>query len=424
MSTTTAPNLKRLGVDKWGKGWRVRISFPGIGRHAETGFPSEAAAVVRAIELHELKAAGDTPAARPAEATLRSAAEALLARKAVAGKRGPLRAKGLEWWRRSLKPWIEGPFAERPLSALRRDQVEDAILARAAIAPTSARNERQALLAALEYAAGRGARFDLAILRIPPVQVTRRRERRALTAAELEFLAEHVVDYARRLVLAQGTIGNRVGELFLAAPEHVDLDGAELFVPAANCKEGRDKTIPLTAEEVELLREQRGGLHVVDTSSSTAGCPTMPTGSSRLFTTRTGTPWRHTQFERLVWSKAIRRAAAAWRAEHELGELAATPFEWYVDGERRWLTTHDLRSTAVTLMREAGISREDAAERVGHADGGKLLGDVYDLGDRTARVQRAIAAAAPQGLRRQLVEPAPRATTRATAGSTNGTVSP
>jgi len=50
-------------------------------------------------------------------------------------------------------------------------------------------------------------------------------------------------------------------------------------------------------------------------------------------------------------------------------------------------------------MRDAGISREDAADRVGHSDRGKLVDAIYDKGSRTARVARALAEAAPAGLR-------------------------
>ena len=104
-----------------------------------------------------------------------------------------------------------------------------------------------------------------------------------------------------------------------------------------------------------------------------------------------------------MWSKAVRRAAEAWRIEHELGPTDPTPFEWLdVNGQREWITTHDLRATAVTLMREVGMPREEASERVGHVDGGKLVADVYDRGDRTARVRRALDEVAPNGLRAAL----------------------
>ena len=41
------------------------------------------------------------------------------------------------------------------------------------------------------------------------------------------------------------------------------------------------------------------------------------------------------------------------------------------------LTCHDLRHTAASLMRQAGIPAELVAERLGHADGGALLLRTY-----------------------------------------------
>ena len=64
----------------------------------------------------------------------------------------------------------------------------------------------------------------------------------------------------------------RSGELFTPTDDRVDLDGAAVFVPAELCKVGVDKRIPLP-EEVDLLREQLGGLRVVDPSSPTAHLP-------------------------------------------------------------------------------------------------------------------------------------------------------
>jgi integrase len=320
-----------------------------------------------------------------------------------------------------------------PVSLLRRAPLEDYLhLERALEAPAAARDERAGLLASLQVAADRGATFDLSILRIPTIELDVR-ERRALTADELEFFARHVPAIGRRLVLLQGTVGNRIDELLQAEPAHFELDRVVRGVPAPALyvprnKERRPKYVPLTAEEVELVREQIGGLHVVDSSSSTSACPTTPAGAPRAFMTSgeqrypTGTvrktaagpvPWSKTQYDRLVWQPAVRAAAAAWRLEHELDERADTPFEWYVDpatapvdgrrnGDddgRRTLTSHDLRATAVTLMSERGMTRDECAARVGHADAGRLVGAVYDKSDRDERARRGLERVAPQGLR-------------------------
>jgi hypothetical protein len=55
-------------------------------------------------------------------------------------------------------------------------------------------------------------------------------------------------------------------------------------------------------------------------------------------------------------------------------------------------------------MRDAGFSKEQAAARLGHADSGQLLDRIYDVGDRRARMRKAIDALAPEGLRAALAE--------------------
>ena len=49
------------------------------------------------------------------------------------------------------------------------------------------------------------------------------------------------------------------------------------------------------------------------------------------------------------------------------------------------LKPHDLRATAITLMRDAGFTKDQVVARVGHADDGELIDRIYDRGDRRAR---------------------------------------
>jgi hypothetical protein len=71
-------------------------------------------------------------------------------------------------------------------------------------------------------------------------------------------------------------------------------------------------------------------------------------------------------------------------------------------------------------MRDAGFSKEQAAARLGHADSGQLLDRIYDVGDRRARMRKAIDALAPEGLRAALAERPPQpADSPAAEGSTN-----
>ena len=394
----TANTVLLPGVDKHGSGYRVRMRF-GAHRHTETGLPTPDAANARAITLRAMRDAGLTPTQAPKELSLQEATEALLTRKRTTVSRKtkrPLRASGIAWWERATRPWREGEFARLPLSLLRSDQIEDALLARAASAAKTARDEQDALKATLRYAAQRGGRFDQALLTMERIQVTSR-QRVALSVDELDLLAVKAPEYARRMLLFKGTTGMRIGELFTLVDSRVDLAGRTVFVPAALCKEGVDKFIDLTAEETALLREQL-----------LARAP----GTPLVFPTKTGRPWRHFQFLRLVWYKARSRAATSWRERERLPEEAETPFDS--------IQPHDLRATAATMMRDAGFSKEQAAARLGHADSGQLLDRIYDVGDRRARMRKAIDALAPHGLRAALAEPTPQPSAKPAAeGSTN-----
>ena len=86
-STALGPGVRRHPA---GPGFQVRVRpYP-----AET-FASVDEASARAIELRRLRAAGIRFAPRSAIPTLGEAVDALLARKRIAGRRGPLSKKGL-----------------------------------------------------------------------------------------------------------------------------------------------------------------------------------------------------------------------------------------------------------------------------------------------------------------------------------------
>ena len=355
------------------------------GTHIETGIRTPELANARALELRAMRAAGVSPLAVASSGrTLAEGADALLKHKRISGRNRKLRARGVEHWARSLKPWREGEHASTPLTLLSRQQVESTILDRALEAPTAARNELQALKAVIRAEANPG--IDQSILTIEAIAVEPR-QRRALSLDELDLLAACAPEYARRLLLLKGTAGFRIGELFTLTDARLDLHAATRDAPAHGAalvtaelaKERLPKQVALDADQVRICREQL-----------LARAP----GTRLVFPTKTGQAWRYGQFHKLVWSKAVSRAAVIWQDERGLDEDAPTPF----DG----LTPHDLRSTAATLMRDVGFSREEAADRLGHVDSGELLDRIYDQGDRELRARRAIAARAPLGLRRAL----------------------
>jgi integrase len=346
------------------KPYLVRV---GRGDRGEA-FNSYERAVVRAEEVRGLLAAGvRPPPLRTTDRTLVDAIDELLARKRVAGVRGPLTARGLEDWEAKMLFWRRQRFATVPLRLLDRATVEDVLLERAASHPTSAREELQKLKAALRYAASRGSQFQLALLEIEPVRVSRQPKGTALSLAELDYLCRYAPEHQRRALAFCGTVGLRVSELVGLEPVHVDVDGRALRIPASLCKERRAKTIPLFADELQLLEEQ---------------LLARPAGADRVFPRKGGTAWRREHFYSQVVVATRKRAAAAWRREHRLGEDAVTPFDT--------LAPHDLRRTAATLLRDAGFTREQAAVRLGHSDDGQLLDRVYDRGDRVERARRAL----------------------------------
>jgi integrase len=152
--------------------------------------------------------------------------------------------------------------------------------------------------------------------------------------------------------------------------------------------------IALDRQEVTLLREQiRPVIHALDPVSPTGHFPSRAPGTSLVFPTKTGQPWRHWQWLRFVWYPARARAADAWRLERELELDAPTPFD-----DRK---PHDLRATAITLMLDHGMTPGAVATRVGHADGGALIAARYDRDParRTERARRELEARAGAGLR-------------------------
>lgn len=128
---------------------------------------------------------------------------------------------------------------------------------------------------------------------------------------------------------------------------------------------------------------RQGGVHSVTDWCGTGGRPgagvsllreqllARAPGTRLVFPRKHGSPWSHSAFRRLVWLPMIRDATKAWEREHPNEPV---PFAG--------LTTHDLRRTAITLMCEAEMAAELAAERVGHGDGGALLPGSWTASDR------------------------------------------
>jgi hypothetical protein len=269
-------------------------------------------------------------------------------RKARKTKKGhKLAQKTVDWIDDSLHPWIAGPLAGTAIVDLSFREVDEYLTDRQLEHARSAANERQFLLGTLEHARDHmNAQVDPKLFTLEPIHVEVR-EREALTRAELEFLVSYAPDYGRRLLHFLGTTGMRINEAFLLEDGWLSDDHRVVHVPDWACKERRDKDVVLYREEPQLVRDQ---------------ILARAQHARRLFPKKEGTAWRYQHFDKLVWSKAKRRAAAAWQEQQ--GTDGPTPFDD--------LTLHDLRSTAISLMREDGVAPEIVAVRVGHDDGGAL----------------------------------------------------
>jgi integrase len=383
-------------------------------RHQEI-FADPDRANARVLELKALRENNLLPASAPEDPGFAEIANALLNRKAsrVSSKTGrQLRQTTVDWWTRIVTPWTE-EFGILRLSQLRLSMVEDVIGELALTAIPEANARLTGIKAILRLAESRGATVDRSILALEEIPHTPR-QRVALTAEELEFFVARAPEHGRRMLLFKGTVGNRWSELATLVDNRFDADERTIFIPAGLCKEATDKTIDLTIEEVQLVREQMLA---------------RPPGARHVFCTATGLTWkgRYGEWHRKVWAKAVTRSSQDWRALRDLDDDADTPFEWRLldesdeplvndDGNPVFdrLEPHDLRATAITLMRDAGFTKEQTAARVGHADSGQLIDRIYDRGDRRTRagVRAAIDSLAPKGIRAALFEPPPRPSDR------------
>lgn len=266
-------------------------------------------------------------------------------KRSMGGRRGQLRPRSIEFLERSARFWE--PLAEMPVSLLRRPRIEDLLSVRAGEHPRSARNELELLKAVLREARDRGQRVDESLFRIPSVW-HHERDGVALTVDELDELASWAPDYIRRIVAFAGTSGARASELFTLTDRQLDLRAATMTVPRLLNKSRRDKTIPLTGSEVQLLREQ---------------LLARPRATALVFPKSNGLPWNRHHFRWRIWVPLLETTAEHWRAEHPSSGL--TPYDD--------LHFHDLRHTATSLMCTAGLRPELVAERRGDADGGALI---------------------------------------------------
>lgn len=406
MSTSTY--LSGVRVHPNGRSLQVRVHpFP-----SKAGFPLDGAeANAYALELQRRKSQGVlvAPSRSASTVTLATIAGEYLERlRTVGGKRKvPYSDAGMEQAHKCCRPWLGEPTPDRwargggrisalqaldekgtplgtlPLSALSVRPVELYLERRTELTPRAAVGEYQALVGILRLAARRGETFDQGLLGLDPLRRRPKPRKTILTFEQLQFLAQYAPEHQRRLFLLGGTLGNRIGELLQAEDSWLDIATHTLTLPRWVCKERREKILDLLPEELAVLREQRL-VRSPDTVNGRDGTPLF-------FPRRHGTPWTTSGS---FWSDVIlptrRKAAAAWRAEqHSVGVDAETPFDTFAP--------HDLRRIAATTLRTMGVDAELVARRLGHADQGQLVDQVYATDTRRERLRAELDAIAQAG---------------------------
>ncbi len=281
--------------------------------------------------------------------TLGEEIDAFLAWKRTAAALSDPGYRHLDWSSRIWKP-----FRDVPVAKLRRVEIEDHIIERAAEHRRSAKNELVFLKAVLRRAAGRGQRIDERILAIDPIRHTAR-EGVALSPEQLKVLASVMPERIRRLVLLGGTIGARASELYTLSEGQLELEAKpepimRIWRSTLGNKSRKEKAIPLTPGERLLFKEQ---------------LLARANGTALVFPRPSGTVYTVNGFLKDVWPGTRKAAAALWRREQKLAPETPTVFDD--------LHVHDLRHTAISLMCRAGYRPEWVAERVGHSDGGALI---------------------------------------------------
>jgi integrase len=393
---TASTLLPGVRVHPNGRSTQVRVyPFP-----EEAGFPLDGdEANAYSLELRRRKRAGIlVPPPRTSSATLADLAGEYLTRlKTVGGKRKiPYSPAGMVQAHKCCRPWlgettppcwVKGggkasalqavdekgvPIGSLPLAMLTVRQVELYLERRSELTPRAAVGEYQALVGILRLAARRGETFDQGLLALDPVRRRPKPRKTTLTLDQLRYLAQHAPEHQRRLFLLGATLGCRIGELLQAEDAWLDADAGTLTAPAWACKERRDKILDLLPEELAVLREQR----LVRSPQTVNGVG----GTRLLFPRKGGTPWRTSGG---FWAEVIlptrQKAAKAWRAEFDLAADAETPFDTFAP--------HDLRRIAATTLRQMGVDAELVARRLGHADQGQLVDQVYAADTRRERLR-------------------------------------
>jgi integrase len=205
-----------------------------------------------------------------------------------------------------------------------------------------------------------------------------------LEVEQVQALAAAVAPHVRAMVIAQATLGLRVGELIALTDRSVRPGEVRVehqlgygtrkakFLPPKSRHSVR--TVPMPVVCAQAL------------AAHMAAYP--PRARGLLFTTRDGLPWR-----RDGYGKALRRGIAEVNraAEARLAEIRAGSTEPELPSIPTKTTSHDLRHHYASVLLLGGISVVEVARRLGHASAALVLKTYgHMLSNREAATRAAI----------------------------------
>ncbi|MCW2960259.1 MAG: integrase family protein [Thermoleophilia bacterium] len=250
----------------------------------------------------------------------------------------------------------------RRVSAVRPSEVQAWASDRAQVlAPSTLRN-----LVSLLRSIYASAVLDRLAASSPVVRVALPRHERArvvpLTVEQVQALSDAMPERNRAMVLTQAGLGLRIGELLALRVEDVDFLRRTARVEwqiAPGAKTRSEPKTPRSRRTVPLPQVVADAL-----AAHVAALP--PAEDGTIFTTRTGTPYRHDYYGSIIFAAAVKKA-----------KLPAGT------------TSHDLRHHYASVLLAAGESVIAVAERLGHENATLVLSTyghlMPDSEDRTRR---------------------------------------
>lgn len=182
-----------------------------------------------------------------------------------------------------------------------------------------------------------------------------------LEVEQVQALAAAVAPHVRAMVIAQATLGLRIGELIALTDRSVRPGEVRITHQLGYATRKAQLVPPKTRHSVRTVPMPTVCAQAL--AAHMAAYP--PRARGLLFTTRDGLPWR-----RDAYGKALRRGIEAVNraAEARLAEIRAGSSEPELPSIPAETTSHDLRHHYASVLLRFGISMIEVARRLGHAN--------------------------------------------------------